>query len=141
MSDFVGWALERWPFAVIVLLALGFLYGGMLFGWGPDIVRPVSAQGVQQQIAAAKIEVIGTVSSVQGQLKSITDTQATIQKQATEDRLDRLDQQLLWWRQQNCKSKSSARNYAWQKMEDLRQAYKQLTGSEWQMPSCSDIGD
>ena len=141
MSDFIGWALERWPFGVIVLLLLGGLYGGLLFGWGPDAVRPVSAQTMQLQISQAKIEVVSSVSTVQTQLKDISNTQTLIQNQAAEDRLDRLEQQLLWWRQQNCKSKDGARNYAWQKMEDLKQGYKHLTNTEWQMPTCSDIGD
>lgn len=141
MSDFIAWAFERWPFAVVVLGALGFLYGGLLFGWGPENIRPVSAQAVTQQISASKGEVLASISGVQGQLKSINDTQDTIQKTQKADHLARLEQQLLWWRQQNCKSKGTARNYAWQKMQDLRNSYRDLTNTDWQMPSCGDIGD
>lgn len=141
MSDFIAWALERWPFAVVMALAVGFLYSGLLFGWGPDAVRPVSAQTMQQQISSARTEALNSVGSMQSQLTTIAGTQGTIQKQQLADRLERIEQQLLWWRQQNCKSKGTARNYTWQKMTELRDRYRELTGTDWQMPTCSDIGD
>lgn len=141
MSDFIGWALERWPFGVTVTLALGFLFGGLAFEWGPPIIRPASAQSVQQRIATAKGEMTSQIAGIQSQLTTISNAQATLQKQASEDRIDRLEQQLLWWRQQNCKSKGQARNYAWSKMDDLKSAYRKITGTDWQMPTCGDIGD
>lgn len=141
MSDFIGWALERWPFAVVVLAALGFLFGGMVFEWGSPIIRPVSAQTMQQQITAAKAETASSIAGIQSQLKTISDAQGTLEKKAAEDRIDRLEQQLLWWRQQNCKSKGQARNYAWDKLDDLKKSYRQIKGTDWQMPTCSDIGD
>lgn len=141
MSDFIAWALERWPFAVIVLLALGFLYGGLVFEIGSPIIRPVSAQTMQQQITAAKAEMAQSVSGIQKQLKDISDKQDTMQKVQHDDQVARLEQQLLWWRQQNCKSKGQARNYAWDKLDDLRKDYRKLLGTEWPMPTCSDIGD
>lgn len=141
MSDWIGWLLEKWPFAVIVLFLLGVIYSGMAFQWFPPVIQAVSAQTLQQQIKDTKAETAASIAGIQTQLTAISGAQSTIQKQAAEDRLDRLEQQLLWWRQQNCKSKGQARNYAWQKMEDLKAAYRKNTGTEWQMPSCADIGD
>jgi hypothetical protein len=141
VSDFITWAFEKWPFAAAVVFSVGFLYTGMIFGWGPDIIRPVSAQTAQQQITAAKVEVLSTIGSVQRQLKTIGDGQASLQKQQASDRIERLEQQLLWWRQQNCKSKGSTRNYTWQKMSDLKDRYRELTSTDWQMPTCADIGE
>jgi hypothetical protein len=141
MSDLLAWALEKWPFGVGIIIAVGFIYSGLIFGWGPDVVRPVSAQTVQQQITAAKSELLVTVSTVQSQLKVISDGQAALQKQQTTADRERIEQQLLWWRQQNCRSKGAARNYTWQKMGDLRDRYRELTSSEWAMPACSDIGE
>jgi 4-amino-4-deoxy-L-arabinose transferase-like glycosyltransferase len=140
VSDLITWALEKWPFAAAVVFVVGYLYVGMAFGWGPDLVRPVSAQTMQQQIAVAKGEVLATIGSVQGQLKTISDGQAALQKQQTADRIERLEQQLLWWRQQNCKSKGKAQEYAYQKMTDLKDRYRELTGTEWIIPACADIG-
>lgn len=140
VSDLISWALERWPFGVSVVLAIGFLYAGMLFGWGPDIIRPVSAQTVQQQITVAKGDMLKQLGGVQSQLSTISSTQDAIQKSQRADRLERIEQQLLWYRQQNCKSKGAARNYTWQKMSELKDRYRELTSSDWQMPTCSDIG-
>jgi hypothetical protein len=140
VSDFVTWAFEKWPFAAAVVFSVGFLYTGMIFGWGPDIIRPVSAQTAQQQITVAKGEVLATIVGVQGQLKTISDGQAALQRQQASDRVERLEQQLLWWRQQDCKSKGKAQGYAYQKMTDLKDRYRELTGTEWQIPACADIG-
>lgn len=141
MSDAVGWALERWPFAVAVIAAFGLIFGGMLFGWGPEIIRPVSAQTMQEKISVAKAEVLTINGALQGQLNAISGKQDAMEKRQLTEARDRLEQQLLWYRQQNCKSKDGARNYTWQKMTELRDRYRELTNLDWQMPACSDIGE
>lgn len=124
-----------------LILATGFLYTGLLFGWGPEIIRPASAQTVRQSVSSAKGEVLGSLGTVQGQLADISKKQGDADKRDHADRLERMEQQLQWWRQQNCKSKGQARNYAWLKMGDLKDRYRELTGNEWQMPTCADIGE
>lgn len=141
MSDFIAWAFERWPFAVVVMLGLGFLFGGMLFEWGPAIIRPASAQTVAQQINSAKREVAVQVAGLEQQVKAVSDKQDAQDKRDHADRVERLEQQLLWYRQQNCRSKGAARNYTWEKMSELRDRYRELSSIEWQMPACSDIGE
>lgn len=124
-----------------IVFATGFLYTGMLFEWGPDLIRPASAQTVAQQVTTAKREVAAQVAAVQQNVKAISDKQDAQDRRDHADRLERLEQQLLWWRQQNCRSKGAARNYSWETMSSLRERYAALKGSEWQMPSCSDIGE
>lgn len=129
--------LYRWRVAVfgcISFFAATFLYVALLFEWGPEIIRPASAQTVQRQIASVKQDMAASIGAVQGHLD-------IIERQQHDDRVERLEQQLLWYRQQNCRSKGSARNYTWQKMMELKDRYRGVTNSDWQMPACSDIGE
>lgn len=140
MNDFIAWAFERWPFAVFVLAALGFLYYGLITDTGPSAIRPVSAQTMQTQITSAKNEVLNSNSATQQRLKEIGDKQDTMERRQLAEARDSLEQKLLWWRQQNCKSKGPARNYTWKTMGDLKDRYRDLTNTEWPMPECKDIG-
>lgn len=129
--------LYRWRVAVFGCLSffgISFLFVALLFEWGPAVIRPASAQSVQTQVSSLKQDVGSSLKAVQGHLD-------VIEQQQHDDRVERLEQQLLWYRQQNCRSKGTARNYTWQKMMELRDRYRQVTGTDWQMPSCSDIGE
>lgn len=136
--------LWRWRLAVFGCLSFGlsvWLASSMVLEWGFLMVRPASAQTVQRQVNESKREVLASIAGMQQQLSTISTTQGSMQKQHDAERVEHVEQQLLWWRQQNCKSKGQARNYAWLKMSDLKTAYSELTGKDWQMPTCSDIGD
>lgn len=135
----------RWrmtAFGCVSFLGVFLLYSALTYHWGlPELIRPASAQEVHEQIASVRTQIKESVTTVQAQLSTISATQDTIQKSQRADRLERIEQQLLWYRQQNCRSKGAARNYTWQKMSDLRDRYRDLTSTDWQMPACSDIGD
>lgn len=135
----------RWRLAVFGCVSfIGFAaaYYGMAYRGGlPDFIRPASAQEVHEQIEEAKKDVTNSLTVLQANLVKISDAQGDIQKAQRSERLERVEQQLLWYRQQNCKSKGPARNYTWQKMTDLKDKFRELTGSDWLMPTCADIGD
>lgn len=135
MKDLISWALEKWPFGVIVLGALVFLYGGLLFETGPDVIQPTSAQSVDHKITKA-------LQPIQSQLATLSTGQAAVAAAQHSDRVERLDQQLLWYRQQNCKTRNpDAKQLYFAKMMELFQRYHDVTGEDWHVPSCQEIGD
>jgi hypothetical protein len=150
LSDLIKWfvppighdpvveAIYRWRVAVFGCISFVVAVGGgvmMTLEWGSPIIRPASAQMVQRQVTAAKEDLSKQIQTVQQQIKAQSDTQHT-------DRLERLDQQLFWYRQQNCKVKNDdAKRLYYQKLKELEQRYRDLTGSEWAEPTCRDIGE
>jgi hypothetical protein len=135
------WRVRIAVFGCFSFAAVAYIVVALLFEWGPEIVRPASAQTVHREVDTVKKNISAQFTVVQSQLSTISTTQSTIQKQQFADRLERIEQQLLWWRQQNCRSKGTARNYTWQKMSDLKDRYRELTNTDWQMPACTDIGE
>lgn len=153
MSDFVEWIAgllipprEETSFAMyfflvrlgiltcLTFLGVCFVFAALLFEWGPGIIRPASAQTVQQQIKSS-------VQPIQEQVAKIAATQKDMQSESAADRLERIDQQLLWYRQQNCKAKTSgAKAFYFQKLMELFPRYRELTGADWHMPDCKDVG-
>lgn len=138
----LAWRWRLAAFGCVTFLGVTLIYAGLTYRWGlPDFIRPASAQEVREQVQSVKDQVAASVTTIQGQLTTIRSAQVTIQQQQHDDRLERIEQQLLWYRTQNCKSKQQVRNYTWQKMTELRDRYRALTGTDWQMPTCGDIGD
>lgn len=138
----LAWRWRLATFGCASFLGVLLIYSGLTYHWGlPEFIRPASAGEVHDQIAAVKAQIEQDVITVQKQLSTISDAQDSIQKSQRADRLERIEQQLLWYRQQNCRSKGAARNYTWQKMTDLKDRYREITSTDWQMPACSDIGD
>lgn len=138
----LAWRWRLAGFGCISFAGVFLIYASLTYHWGlPEIIRPASAQEVREQVKTVKEQISQSVTGVQSQLTEISATQETIQKGQKADRLERIEQQLFWYRTQNCKSKGATRNYTWQKMSDLRDRYRDLTGTDWQIPTCSDIGE
>lgn len=135
--------LWRWRLGVFGCLSftgVAFLYLAMVLEWGLPIVRPASAQTVQRQITAAKSEITTSIQAVQSKVKEVSDNQKDAAKAAADERVERLDQQLFWFRVQNCHARGQAKTYTAEKLNALRANYLKLTGTEWTPPNCADIG-
>ena len=128
-------------FGCLSFFAALALYSGLLFEWGPAVIRPASAQAVHEQITLAKREISGSIEAVRQQVSAVASANKEQARKSDADRRERIEQQLLWYRQQNCRSKGAARNYTWQKLTELRDSYRDLTSTDWQMPTCGDIGE
>ena len=129
------WRVRIAFFGCLSFAAIVFFAVALLFEWGPAIIRPASAQVVQTQVASVKRDVGDSLKAVQGHLD-------IIERQQHDDRVERLEQQLLWYRQQNCKTKGAlGKGLYMQKIGELKERYTDITGKDWQMPTCADLGE
>ena len=86
MPDFFAKAVELLrdsriaaPVICVLVLATGFLYTGLLFERGPEVIRPASAQNVRAAVTSAKSDVLAQIGTVKGQLTTIGSAQTTIE--------------------------------------------------------------
>jgi hypothetical protein len=127
------WRVRIAFFGCLSFALVTYIAGAMLFELGPEVIRPASAQAVQKSVQAVKTDVNAQMNQVQGKLDVLASTQRA-------DRLERLDQQLLWYRGQNCKAHTaSAKQLFLSKLQELAERYQSITGLPYQMPSCADL--
>ena len=127
------WRVRIAFFGCLSFVLVTYIAGAMLFELGPEVIRPASAQAVQKSVQAVKTDVNAQMNQVQGKLDVLASTQRA-------DRLERLDQQLLWYRGQNCKAHTaSAKQLFMSKLQELALRYQTITGIPYIMPSCADL--
>lgn len=136
----------RWRMSGILcgtFLAVVLLYYGLAYRRGlPDLIRPATAQEVREQVKEAKLQLASTITAVQTEVDKISANQDTQTRALHDDRVERLDQQLLWVREKNCTARNAeAKRLYFGRLADLLQRYRAITGADWRIPNCNEVGN